>query len=114
MKFTDGAWLMQPGVKSHYATEVNDCVRDGDALVVSAATRAIQHRGDTLQGPLLTLRVDSPAEGVIRVRIEHFSGSNAAGPNIPLQTGAAPAIGTTRSPGFGPPCRLGPFSGLSG
>ncbi len=92
MKFTDGAWLMQPGVQAHYATEVNDVVRDGDALVVSAPTRPIRHRGDTLQGPLLTLRLDSPAEGVIRVRLEHFIGGHDRGPRLPFQPVAAPQV----------------------
>jgi alpha-D-xyloside xylohydrolase len=91
MKFTDGAWLLQPGVQAHHATEVHDVVRDGDALVVSAPTRPIRHRGDTLQGPLLTVRLDAPAEGVIRVRIEHFSGGQDRGPRLPLQPVAAPA-----------------------
>lgn len=92
MKFTDGAWLMQPGLKAHYPVEVHAVRREGDALVVHAPTRPIRHRGDTLQGPLLTLRIDSPLEGVMRVSIEHYCGGVRRGPNIPLEPNPAPAV----------------------
>ena len=57
MKFTDGAWLLQPGVQAHYPAEAHDVTREGDTLLVHAPTRPIRHRGDTLQGPLLTIRI---------------------------------------------------------
>ncbi len=92
MKFTDGAWLLQPGVQAHYPAEVHDATREGDSLVVHAPVRAIRHRGDTLQGPLLTIRLSSPLAGVIKVRIEHFSGARDAGPHIPLQQLTPPQV----------------------
>lgn len=88
MKFTDGAWLMQPGVQAHHPAEVNSVTHEGDQLVVRAPTRPIRHRGDTLQGPLLTIRLSSPMKNVIRVRLEHFTGGGLRGPHIPLQTPA--------------------------
>jgi alpha-D-xyloside xylohydrolase len=91
MKFTDGAWLMQPGAQAHHPAEVHDAARVGDELVIHAPTRPIRHRGDTLQGPLLTIRLSSPLEGVVRVRIEHFSGGLDRGPRIPLQVPARAA-----------------------
>jgi alpha-D-xyloside xylohydrolase len=92
MKFTDGAWLLQPGVQAHYPAEAHDVVRARDALVISAPTRPIKHRGDTLQGPLLTIRLSSPLANVIRVRIEHFIGDDRRGPELPLQACAAPEV----------------------
>jgi len=83
---------MQPGVQANYPAEAYDVTREGDSLVVHAPVRAIRHRGDTLQGPLLTLRLSSPLAGVIRVRVEHFTGAAERGPHIPLQAGAAPAV----------------------
>ncbi|TVR49355.1 MAG: alpha-xylosidase [Puniceicoccaceae bacterium] len=85
MKFTDGNWMHQPDVTAHYPAEVHDITREGDALVVHAPTRPIRHRGDTLQGPLLTIRLFSPCEGVIGVRIEHYTGGPETQPRIPLQ-----------------------------
>jgi alpha-D-xyloside xylohydrolase len=91
MKFTDGQWMYQPGVTAHYPAEAHDIVREGERLVISAPVRNIRHRGDTLQGPMLTVTLSSPLAGVIRVRIEHFRGAAGAGPEIPLQiSGDAP------------------------
>ena len=95
MKFTDGAWLMQPGVQAYYPAEAHDVTQEGDELVVHAPTRPIRHRGDTLQGPLLTIRLSSPMAGVIKVRVEHFSGAQARGPRIPLEKLPAPKVTIT-------------------
>lgn len=95
MKFTDGAWLLQPGVQAHYPAEAHDVSREGNDLVVHAPTRPIRHRGDTLQGPLLTIRLSSPLADVIRVRIEHFTGAADRSPPIPLEKPAAPAVAIT-------------------
>jgi alpha-D-xyloside xylohydrolase len=84
MKFTDGNWLLQPGVKANYAAEAYDVFAEGDTLVVHAPTRPIRHRGDTLDGALLTIRISSPMPDIIRVRIEHFAGAADRGPHIPL------------------------------
>ncbi|RIX30774.1 alpha-xylosidase [Amnibacterium setariae] len=74
MRFTDGFWLMRPGVEAHYAREAYEArVRD-DALVVTAPTKAIRTRGDTLNLPVLTVTVAPHIPGVVRVRIEHHTG----------------------------------------
>lgn len=86
MKFTDGQWLLQPGVAAHYPAEAHDITAEADRLVIHAPVRPIRHRGDTLQGPLLTITISSPMEGVVRVRLEHFIGAQKPGPAIPLQT----------------------------
>ena len=92
MKFTDGNWLLQPGVRAHHPAEAHDIVAEGGELVVHASTKLIRHRSDTLQGPLLTVRVSSPAEDVVRVRVEHFSGVLERGPAIPLVQTPAPGV----------------------
>ena len=80
MKFTDGNWMMRPGVKAHYATEGYEVRDEGDALTILAPCHPIRHRGDTLSGPALTVRLSSPLLGVIRVRVEHFRGVEDRGP----------------------------------
>ncbi|WP_448809094.1 alpha-xylosidase [Agromyces bauzanensis] len=75
MKFTDGFWHARPGVEALYAQEVRDLAVDGDELVAWAPTRVIAGRGDTLNRPMLTVSLASPAEGVIRVRVEHHCGT---------------------------------------
>ncbi len=44
-------------------------------LVITGATRVVNHRGDTLNAPTLTVTLDSPAEDVVRVRVEHHRGA---------------------------------------
>ncbi|GGI43679.1 alpha-D-xyloside xylohydrolase [Agromyces flavus] len=75
MKFTDGFWHTRPGVEALYAQEGRDLAVEGDELVVWAPTRVIATRGDTLNRPMLTVSLSSPAEGVIRVRVEHHCGT---------------------------------------
>lgn len=92
MKFTDGQWLLQPGVTAHYATEIHDVmVRDGE-VVIHAPTRPIRHRGDTLGGPLLTVTLSSPMDDVVAVKVVHFSAVTDRNPRIPLQPVAEPRI----------------------
>src|SRR5581483_4777504 len=90
MKFTDGLWLHQPNVTAHYAAEAYEARRDGDDLLIIATTQIVRHRGQTLQGPLLTLRLSAVMPGIIKARIEHYSGGLERGPRIPLQPPAAP------------------------
>src|SRR3954464_15159922 len=92
MKFTDGQWLLRPGVTAHYAAEAHTVTVEKEQLVVHAPARPIRHRGDTLQGPLLTVTLSSPLPDVIRVRIEHFIGGHQRGPAIPLVPKANAAV----------------------
>ena len=90
MRFTNGFWLMRPGVEAHYAREAYDLDAFPGALVVTAPTKAITTRGDTLNLPVLTVTVAPHLPGVIRVRIEHHSGGGE-----PLRFATAAAEGGT-------------------
>ncbi|MGC4074833.1 MAG: alpha-xylosidase [Nibricoccus sp.] len=92
MKFTDGQWILQPGVSAYYPAEVHDVTTQGESLVIHAPTRPIKHRGDTLGGPLLTVTLSSPMDDVVRVRLEHFTGVADRNPQIPLQPVPAPKV----------------------
>lgn len=80
--------MLLPGVTAHYAAEAHTVTTSGEQIVVHAPVRPIRHRGDTLQGPLLTVTLSSPMPDVVRVRIEHFTGGLARGPAIPLTLSA--------------------------
>jgi len=69
MIFTDGNWMMRPGISAHYAAEAYEAHAEADALSIIAPCHAIRHRGDTLSGPALTIRVSSPLPDVIRVKV---------------------------------------------
>ena len=74
MKFTDGFWQLRPGVTALYAQEAYDVECAEREVVVTAPTKVIVTRGDTLNRPSLTVTLWSPMEGVIGVRVEHFQG----------------------------------------
>lgn len=93
MKFTDGNWMHRPGVTPHYAAEAYEVRATEDALTILAPCHPIRHRGDTLSGPVLTVRLSSPLEDVIRVRVEHFQGSRDLGPHFEVaESGTQPTI----------------------
>ncbi|KAJ3890310.1 alpha-glucosidase [Lentinula edodes] len=89
MKFIDGFWLLKNGVKPYYALQVVKADQQTDGYELQVSTKPIRHRGDTLGGPVLTIKVHSPTEGVVGVKIDHFSYSKPT-VNIPLFPNAKP------------------------
>ncbi|NQX10851.1 alpha-xylosidase [Microbacteriaceae bacterium VKM Ac-2855] len=79
MKFTDGFWQTRPGYTALFAQEAYDIVATDATLEVIAPTKVIESRGDVLNRAVLTVTVSSPAEGVAKVRIEHFQGARTRG-----------------------------------
>ena len=86
MKFTDGYWQLRDGVQARYPAQVYDVVAEAEALTVYAPTRKIEHRGDTLNEPLLTVRCTSPAADIISVSVSHFLGARPRQPQFRLNT----------------------------
>lgn len=84
MKFTDGNWMMLPGVRAHYATEVYEADEKDGGLDLLVPTRKIRHRGDTLEGPVLTVRISSPMPDVVRIQSGHFLGSREPKPSFEI------------------------------
>lgn len=74
MKFTDGYWQLRPGVEALYAQEAYDVASDDGRVTITAPTKRITSRGDTLNRPVLTVEIFSPTEDIIGVRVEHFRG----------------------------------------
>jgi alpha-D-xyloside xylohydrolase len=77
VKFTDGFWQLRPGVEIDYAAEAYELTAENGVITVLAPTGVIAKRGDVLNRPTLTLTIDSPLEGVVRVRSQHFQGAKA-------------------------------------
>jgi alpha-D-xyloside xylohydrolase len=88
MKFTDGYWMTRPGVSLLRPLDVAEVVAGESSLAVYAATAPLTKRGDTLNRPLVTVTLDSPAEGVVGVTVEHHRGGVDRGPHYAL---AAPS-----------------------
>lgn len=77
MRFTDGFWQLREGVSALYAREARDIEESAGRLIVTAPTKVIETRGDTLNRPVLTVTLDAPLDGVIGVTIEHHTGGRA-------------------------------------
>ncbi|GAB4431674.1 MAG: alpha-xylosidase [Chloroflexi bacterium OHK40] len=99
MKFTDGAWLIRPGVQASHPVAAVDIAADHNTLTVYAATRPIRQRGETLQGPLLTVHLSAPAPDVIRVRLINHAGAAERGPHFAIEE-APTAVAISTGPGF--------------
>ena len=89
MKFTDGYWYLRDGVRALYPAQVRDVAVEPSALTVYAPTKKIDHRGDTLNRPLVTVRCTSPAPDVIAVKVSHFLGGRPRLPEFALSTDEA-------------------------
>jgi len=90
MKFTDGYWQMRSGVTPHFPTQVHSVITDAGSLTILAPTKRIEHRGDTLNLPMLTIRFSTPMENVIRVQVTHHKGGIPSGPRFKLNDTKAP------------------------
>src|SRR5690348_9274891 len=92
MKFTDGRWMLRPGVQAFHPVEVLDAETGPGTLTVRAAVRPIRHRGDLLKGPMITLTLSAPAPDVIAVRVTHLTGQAYRPPAFAIESeGDAPA-----------------------
>ena len=76
MKFTDGFWQLRPGVTALYSATAYDFEDRGAELVVTAPTRIITSRADTLNCPTLTVTLGSPIPNVVSVKIQHWAGGS--------------------------------------
>ncbi len=92
MKFTNGYWQMRPGLTGHFAQQVFDVEVGGDALTVYAPTGRVASRGDTLDGPVMTVRYSSPMANVIRVEVHHFKGGRKRGPAFEILSDSASEV----------------------
>ncbi|MBO1336382.1 alpha-xylosidase [Streptomyces sp. VRA16 Mangrove soil] len=106
MKFTDGFWLMRDGVDASYATEIRDIRSTDERVTVHAAVKRVEKRGDTLNSPLITVELFSPAEGVVGVRATHHAGRRDPGPHFALP-------GATGGAGVGKVTQDGPVTTLT-
>ena len=98
MKFSDGYWVMREGVRAAYPIEVHEVDFDDSTLTVVAATKQLVHRGDTLDGPIVTIQCRAPIDDVIAVRLVHYTGERPTSPNFDLAQ--LPTRPTTEDGGY--------------
>lgn len=84
MKFGNGCWLQKEGIECFAPQEAYFVKRNEHEIVICAPTHHIAHRGDTLGGINLTIRITAPAEDVIRVQTSHYLGVEDHSPKFDL------------------------------
>ena len=84
MKFGNGCWLQKEGIECFAPQEAYFVTKKENEVVICAPTHHIAHRGDTLGGINLTIRITSPADEVIRVQTSHYLGVEDHGPHFDL------------------------------
>lgn len=84
MKFSNGCWVQRQGVECFSPAEVYETRRNSNSITFCAPTHKIIHRGDTLGGPNLTIKISAPAPEVLRVQSFHYMGVVDYGPNFEI------------------------------
>lgn len=74
MKFSNGCWLQKEGVECFTPAEVYYTKVEDKQVTICAPTGKINHRGDTLGGVNLTLKISTPMKDVLRVQAYHYAG----------------------------------------
>lgn len=82
MKFSNGCWLNKDGITRYSSQEVYSSSFNEKVLTMHAPCNRINHRGDTLGGPVITYKISSPFENVLRIRAYHYMGAQDVGPHF--------------------------------
>jgi len=86
MKFSNGCWMNREGYTLQYPTEVYSYELTETKLTLYAPFVKVMHRGNTLDGGMMTIEMTSPLEEVIRVKLSHHLGGLEKGPHHELNT----------------------------
>jgi len=86
MKFSNGCWLNKEGIDAFSPVQAYSVSADNNSITTVATTKFIAHRGDTLGGPVLTVKLSSPMADVIRVQMFHFKGERKKLPEFKMET----------------------------
>lgn len=80
MKFTNGFWKIREEITPLYAVEYGGSRINGGELTIYAPGKQIRSRGDILNLGMLTIRITSPMEDVLKISVSHFEGAADSGP----------------------------------
>ena len=84
MKFTDGFWVLKPGVTMVNCREVQDARWEEEGFTVYCSHLPVNDRGMTLNAPLLTLTFRAPRPGILALTVSHFLGTAIKAPMFEL------------------------------
>lgn len=84
MQFSNGFWLMKRGYQCFSPAEVYFTKSEEGNVTVTAPTKKIVTRGDTLQGVNLTIKFTAPMPEILRVTVCHHKGVKNKAPKFEL------------------------------
>lgn len=84
MKFKSGAWILEEGYAAFSPKQVYEKHSGEDEFTFLAPTSKVDNKGATLGGIVLTIKVTSPHDGVLRVQTCHHMGVVDRGPKFEL------------------------------
>lgn len=88
MKFTDGYWLNRDGWKVFHPRQIVNVQVKNETVRAVASTKILNKRGDELDSTQLTISLTPVADGIIKVRLEHYRGYLEPEPHFALNTEA--------------------------
>ena len=95
MKFHNGCWLFKEGYECFSPQQVYEVRKGQNEVVLCAPTSRINHKGDTLGGINLTIRITAPMPEVIRVQTWHHMGVVDRDPKFELNLPENPEFDCT-------------------
>lgn len=85
MRFSNGCWMHKEGTEVFSPAEVYFTTKEDNQVTLCAPTHKINHRGDTLGGVNLTIRISSPAPEVLRIQTNHYKGVKKRTPEFEIE-----------------------------
>jgi alpha-D-xyloside xylohydrolase len=84
MKFSNGCWLQKERYECFSPAQVYFSKIEKESVTICAPTGKINHRGDTLGGINLTIRVSAPYPEVLRIQTFHHMGVQERTPEFEI------------------------------
>jgi len=84
MKFINGNWMIADGITPLFAAGIFDYDKTEDSVTLYCPTRPIPFRQASIGLPLITYKVTSPLDDVIKVTMKHLDGIEDHGPNFQI------------------------------
>lgn len=84
MKFSNGCWLQKEGIECLTPAEVYFTKITEKEVSICAPAHRIEHRGATLGGANLTIKISAPMEEVLRIQTFHYMGVQKKSPAFEL------------------------------
>lgn len=84
MKFGNGAWLQKKGTNCFSPAQVYFAKIEKTAVTLCTPTRHIAHRGDTIDGVNLTIKITAPMKDCLRIQTSHYLGTLKKEPHFDL------------------------------